>query len=106
MPSQLPIACSLSVAELRKRLGEMSTVGQASLLAAEAEGARAVLRFRAGAAEQLAAIVAAEGQCCAFLRMKLDDEPAAVRLTIEGPPGAEPVVQDLVAAFSSEAQAA
>jgi hypothetical protein len=106
MPSQLPILCSLSAAELPKRLAEMSTVGHASLLAAEIEGARAVLRFRDEAAAQLATIVAAEAECCPFLSMKLDDVPAGVRLTIEGPPGTEPVLDELVAAFSSKAQTA
>ena len=106
MPSQLPIVCSLSAAELPKRPAEMSTVGHAGLLAAEIDGARAVLRFRAEAATQLATIVAAEAECCAFLSMKLDDVPAGIRLIIEGPPGTEPVLHESVAAFSSKAQAA
>jgi hypothetical protein len=104
MPSELPIACSLSAAESPQRLAEMSAIGHSSLLRAEIDGARAVLAFRAGAAEQLARIVTAEAECCAFLNMELDDMPDAVRLTIEAPTGAEPVLQDLVAAFSGEEQ--
>jgi hypothetical protein len=87
MPSDSPIACSLSPAELPQRLAEM-------------------LRFRIGARNQLDAIVAAEAQCCAFLSMQLDDEPDAVRLTIEAPPGAEPVLHDLAAAFGGSEQVA
>jgi hypothetical protein len=106
MPSQLPIACSLSGVELPQRLAEMSAVGQTSLLAAEVDGLRAVLSFRAEARDQLAAIIAAEAECCAFLAMKLDDVPAAVRLVIEAPVGAESVVEDLVAAFRGAEQVA
>jgi len=106
MPSELPIACSLSATELRERLADMSAIGKRSLLAADVNGSRAVLRFRPRAGEQLAAIVAAEAECCAFLRMKLDDASDAVRLTIEAPAGAESVLHDLVAAFSSDEQAA
>ena len=106
MPSELPIACSLSAAELPQRLAEMSDIGRASLVAAETDASRAVLTFRPAAVEQLAVIVAAEAECCSFLKMKLDDGPDAVQLTIEAPAGAEPVLQDLVAAFSSEEQAA
>src|SRR4051812_28952113 len=98
MPSELPIACSLSASELRERLADMSAIGESSLLAADVNGSRAVLRFRPGAGEQLAAIVAAEARCCPFLNMELDDAPDAVRLTIEAPAGAEPVLHDLVAA--------
>jgi hypothetical protein len=100
------MACSLSATELTQRLAEMSAIGRASLLAAEIDGSRAVLRFRPAAAKQLAAIVAAEAECCAFLSMKVDDASDAVRLCIEAPRGAESVLHDLVAAFSGDEQAA
>jgi hypothetical protein len=100
------MACSLSATELTQRLAEMSAIGRASLLAAEIDGSRAVLRFRPAAAKQLAAIVAAEAECCAFLSMKVDDASDAVRLCIEAPRGAESVLHDLVAAFSSDERAA
>jgi hypothetical protein len=104
MPSERPIACSLSPAQSAQRLAEISAIGETSLLGAEIDGGRAVLRFRAGAREQLAAIVAAESECCAFLTMKLDHGPPGVRLAIDAPAGAEPVLQDLVAAFSRHRQ--
>jgi hypothetical protein len=106
MSSELPIACSLSATELSQRRGEMSSIGQTSMLGAEIDGTRAVLRFRAGSREQLAAIVAAEAECCAFLKMTLDDRPDVVELTIQTPAGAETALEDLVAAFSSTGQAA
>lgn len=106
MPPELPIACSLDNAELPGRVADMTAIGNASLLTVETTDARAVLRFRAEARERLAAIVVAESECCAFLAMELNDEPGAVRLTIEAPAGAEPVLHDLVAAFSGGRQAA
>jgi hypothetical protein len=101
MKSELPIACSLSSAELSQRLADMSAVGRAGLLAAEVDGARAVLTFRADQRERVAAIVVAETDCCAFLDMKVEDGPDAFDLVIEAPAGAESVVHDIVASFRS-----
>jgi hypothetical protein len=51
-------------------------------------------------------LVAAESQCCAFLTMRLDDAPGEVRLTIDAPEDAEPVLGELVNAFRGEPRAA
>ena len=61
MPSQLPIACSLTAAELPGRLAEMAAVGRSALVAVESKGAQAVLRFRerSDTRERLQALVAA-----------------------------------------------
>src|SRR5687768_3520948 len=101
MPSDLPIACSLSADELPRRLDAIGAVGRSSLLAAESDGARALLRFRPAAREELAAIVAAEAECCAFLSMELRDESDAVVLTIQAPAGGQPLVDELVSVFTS-----
>ncbi len=108
MSTEPPIACSLNAAEMPGRLAEMAAIGQSGLLAVETKDARAVLRFRAGAQtrERLEAIVAAEAECCAFLSMELRHEPCAVVLIIEAPEGAEPVLDELVSAFSNEGQVA
>jgi hypothetical protein len=57
------------------------------------------LRPAAGTRERVAAFVAAESRCCAFLRMELREDPEALTLTIDGPAGSEPVVRELVAAL-------
>lgn len=103
MSTELPIACSLSAAELPARLAEIAAVGRASLLETQASGRHARLRFapEPGVRERLGAIVAAESECCAFLTMRLADEPGATTLTIEGPEGAEPVLAELVQAFAA-----
>jgi hypothetical protein len=101
MSTQPPIACTLSAAEMPARRAEIALVAQ-HLVSAESQAARGVLRFRAGAPtrERVAALVAAESRCCPFLRMELRDDPDALTLTVEGPAGSEPIVRELVAAFT------
>lgn len=103
MSTELPIACSLSASELPARLAEMSAIGRDSLLGAKASGRHARLRFDGGpdTRDRLAAIVAAESQCCAFLTMRLTEAPGSITLEIQGPEGAEPVVDELVQAFAT-----
>lgn len=102
MPTNLPIACSLSGAEMPARLAEIAAIGAAGLLEAEASGRHARLRFAGepGIRDRLGKVVAAEAECCAFLTMRLGDEPAATTLTIDGPEGAEPVIAEIVQAFA------
>jgi hypothetical protein len=101
--TELPIACSLSGAEMPARLAEMAEIGAASLLGAEASGRRAVLHFGSepGVRARLSGIVAAESECCAFLTMRLADDSGDVTLTIDGPEGAEPIIEQLVGAFAA-----
>jgi hypothetical protein len=103
MSTQFPIACTLSEAEMPARRAEMALIAQ-DVVSAEARAARGVLRLRPGAQtrERVAAFVEAESRCCSFLRMELRDDPDALTLTVEGPPGSEPVVHELVAAFTGE----
>ena len=100
MTTQPPIACTLAAAEMPARRTEIAVLAR-ELVSTEAQGARGVLRFRPGArtCERVAAFVEAEGRCCPFLRMELRDDPGALTLTIAGPAGSEPVVEELVAAF-------
>jgi hypothetical protein len=102
MSSELPIACSLSGADLAQRLTEISDLGRSGLLDVERDAARAVLRFSAddGTAERLQAIVDAEGRCCPFLDMTVRARPEALVLTIDAPDDARLVVDELVEAFS------
>lgn len=107
MSPETPIACALDADELRQRLGDISAVGGEALRDVQASRGRAVLLFAAGAAtrERLAAIVAAEARCCAFLNFDLRGEADATVMTISAPEGAELVLDDLVAAFSREVPA-
>lgn len=106
MPAELPIVCSLSATELPKRLAEMADLGRAALLDVRADGRCAQLRFAAGPGcrERVDAIVAAESECCAFLTMRVTDEPDAIVVTIDAPEGAELVIQELVESFRGRPQ--
>ena len=101
MPSELPIACSLSATELSGRLRDMAELGHAALLDVHREPTRAELRFVAdgGVRDRVERIVAAESQCCAFLSMSVSDEPDTVVLGVEAPQGTELVLDELVDAF-------
>jgi hypothetical protein len=86
----------------------MADLGRAALIDARTEPTRAQLRFVAGSGvrARVEAIVAAESQCCAFLTMRVSDEPETVVLTIDAPEDAELVLAELVDAFRSERQVA
>jgi hypothetical protein len=106
MSTQPPIACTLSAAEMPARRAEMAALAR-TLVSADAQAARGVLRFRAGARtrERAAAFVAAESRCCPFLRLEQrDDDPDALTLIVEGPPGSEPIVGELLAALGAPAR--
>lgn len=94
MPTELPIACSLSAPELSRRLTEMARLGRTALHEARRDGNVAVLTFtaRAGVRDRVDAIVAAESHCCPFFQMSVVDKPGAVVLTIGAPVGAEPAL--------------
>jgi hypothetical protein len=101
MGTEPPIACSLGATELEARLDELRALGREALRTSRTAPGRAQLRFAAaGDVEaRLAAVVAAEARCCAFLTLRLRREDDAVVLDLAAPAGAEPVLADLVAAF-------
>jgi hypothetical protein len=98
-----PIACSLSAGDLTARLAEMTALGRDALSDCTATATHAELRFSGddSVRERLAAIVAAESRCCAFLTLRVTEAPGAAVLTIGAREGAEPVLADLVAAFTA-----
>jgi len=103
MTSSLPVACTLLPGELAARLDEIHAVGRDALRGARRDGAHAVLTFSpaAGVHERLAAIVAAEARCCAFLRMDVSASDDAILLAIDAADDAAPIVAELVGAFSA-----
>ena len=101
MTEELPLACSLEVSALERRLAAISEVGEDSLLGRSVERDRQLLRFRADqrTRERLREIVAAESECCAFLELALTEEEGEVHLSIAAPADARPVAEGLAAAF-------
>jgi hypothetical protein len=108
MPTEPPIACSLSATELPARLAQIAQLGRDALVDVELSGTHATLRFAAGASvrERVESFVVAESACCAFLAMQVGDEPDTVVLDISAPEGAELVLRELVDAFRGQPQAA
>lgn len=105
MTPETPIACSLSAEELPARLAQMRAIGKDALLAVTPQG---TLRFRADETtrERLDAIIAAESQCCSFLRFELAEDGGELLLSVTAPEGAEPLARDLVDAFAADTKAA
>jgi hypothetical protein len=101
MPTEPPIACSLSAPELATREADVAELGRAALIDVRRERAHAELRFAAGdgVRERVEAFVAGESECCAFLTMRVADDRGAVLLTIDAPADAELVLAELVEAF-------
>ena len=104
MPTELPIACSLSAGDLNDRLAEIAGLGRDALLDSEVAGLRAELRFSHGPGIplRLARIVAAESECCAFLTMDIREEGNALVLAIAAPEGAELVLEEFVDGFRGD----
>jgi hypothetical protein len=101
MPEELPIACSLTAAELPVRLAQMEALGRDALIAAHVTGTRAQLRFAAApeVRERVERFAEAERRCCPFLSLRVTAAPDAVMLTVDAPPDAAGVVAELVAGF-------
>jgi len=79
----------------------MAALARTALLAARVDGARAELRFAAGAGirARVEAFVAAESECCPFFAMRVADEPDTIVLTVEAPADGDALVAELAEAF-------
>jgi len=102
-----PIACSLEGVELRRRLEVIATLGADALLGREDTGGRHLLRFRndAGVRQQLEEIVAAEAECCSFLKLALSEGGEELALSIAAPPDGQAVADGLAGAFEADTPA-
>ena len=101
MTTEPPIACTLTADEMPARRAEMAAIAR-DVVGTDVQARHAVVRFAPapGTRERVAAFVAAESRCCAFLRVELREDPDALTLTIDGPAGSERVVRELVGAFA------
>jgi hypothetical protein len=97
-----PIACSLGASEQRQRLAEIVEIGGESLIERGTDGERHLLRFRSDpeTRHRLEAIIAAEGKCCSFLALLLEEEGGDLVLSVSAPASGEPVAEALAAAFA------
>lgn len=99
MRRELPIACSLSAAQLPERLAEIGAQSRDSLIA---RGPSRLLRFRddESTRARLDALIAAESECCSFLSFDLRRDRGDLVLSIGAPPEAQGVADALADAFT------
>jgi hypothetical protein len=98
MPTDVPIACTLSGGDRRARATAIRELGGRALIGVEAGDRRARLRFH-GERERIEAVVAAERQCCGFFQFTMTRDGEETELEIRTPEGGEPILRALVAAI-------
>jgi len=96
---ELPIACTLTPAGTTDRVDWLGRLGAESMLGGERGHGGLRLRFDLAAEDEVRAWIRAEQECCAFLSFELERGEADIRLVVAGPPGAEPVLDGLLAAL-------
>jgi hypothetical protein len=92
----IPLACNLTQKDLSARLDSLHELGE-TLVAVEAEGDHAVLRFESDR-EPVERFVAEETRCCPFFVFEVAGE-RPVTLDVRVPEGGEQMLRSLVAAF-------
>jgi hypothetical protein len=94
-----PIACSLTAAEYRERTAAAGEVARAALRDRQAidGGARLTFDATADVEHRLIGFVAAESQCCPFLRLELERIDGSLILDVTGPADAAPIIEELFA---------
>jgi hypothetical protein len=102
--SELPIACTLDAATLTERSGALlpGLAGRATEVCWLPDGVRLILGFHERLLAEAAAVIAAEHQCCRFLRFGLTVNPGdgAVTLDVTGPEGTVELLEHLLKAES------
>lgn len=96
MPTDTPIACTLTGDELPERLSAARELGEKALVGLEVFDRRAVLRF-SGERERVDALVAAENKCCSFFEFEVDEDAERIELRIATPEGGQLPMRSLVA---------
>jgi DNA-binding transcriptional MerR regulator len=95
-PSSLPISCTLNGAEQADREGDWRTlIATARVSAPAAGGWRLEFPADPPVVARVAALAAAEHQCCAFLTFTLQVAGDALTLEVSAPPQAQPLVVEL-----------
>ena len=92
-------ACSLPPAGLRERRAVIDEIARAALRSRERipGGARLTFTGTADAERALRDLVAAEAECCPFLRLDLERAGDELRLDVTGPEEAQPMLAELFA---------
>jgi hypothetical protein len=94
-----PIACTLSAADYAARAQDTGELAARALRSRQpiADGTRLIFDADPQTERDLRELIAAEAQCCAFLRMELTAEADALVLDVTGPADAQPIIAELFA---------
>src|SRR5688572_801922 len=94
-----PIACSLSAADFETRRRDTGALASEALRSREPLANGASLTFAASedTERKLRDVIAAEADCCPFLRFALDRDGDTLRLDVTGPDDAQPIIAELFA---------
>jgi hypothetical protein len=92
-----PIACTLSPGDYRHRTAHLAALAARSLRSRERtpEGERLCFTGDSDTERELRVAIAAESNCCAFLRMDLQRADEGLVLDIAGPADARPIIAEL-----------
>jgi MerR family transcriptional regulator, copper efflux regulator len=90
-----PIACILTPAAYRERTQTVERIARSGLRARLSIDGGTRLTFDAGAENALRELIAAEAECCPFLRMTLTRSGDALTLEVTGPEDAQPIIAEL-----------
>ena len=94
-----PIACSLSTDDYRARGAAVAQIADDALRSRDPRDGGARLTFTGGDATEarLRELIAAEAECCPFLRFELDRDGDTLTLDVTGPDEARPIIDELFA---------
>jgi hypothetical protein len=76
-------------------MASMRAIAAASLLDSSRTARGVSLRFGAEAGPELRRLIAAESECCPFLEFDLRPQGSHLRLEVEGPDAARPIIDEL-----------
>ena len=94
-----PIACTLTRSQARQRAEQTATIARRALRRRQPTAGGQRLLFEAGPEIEadLRAIIAAEAECCSFLKLQLRRVDDELELDITGPVRARPIIDALFA---------
>jgi hypothetical protein len=104
MVTGIPIACTLSPADYRRRLAEIAALSRDALRRVERRDLTLDLCYAPEAADRVRQLVEQERLCCAFLQFELHEEVDEVRLLVTIPPAAAEAVPELLTELTGARQ--
>jgi hypothetical protein len=99
--TEIPIACTLTAADMSMRLAFVADLNRAALRATRQSRLTLELDYDPSAAERVRNLARLEESCCAFLRFEIEDRSDVVRLRVIAPPEAAGAAEAMFAQLSS-----